>query len=546
MSIFNRKTTTIAICGIVLIGGAFAIKAHSAETPKATAQRINLYQSSPITSLDTARITDSVSSGQLEQAGEGLYRLNADSQAVNALAKKTTVSPDGKHYTIDLKTTGKWSNGDPVTAQNFVYSWRRTLDPKSKSEFTYQFANIQNANAIAAGKLAPSKLGVQATGKYQLKITLAKPASYFKQMLASTTYYPLDPKAVHKYGRKYGTSADTTVYNGPYTVSGWNGTNDTWTLKKNPTYRDKHAIKLTAINYQVIKSPSTSYNLYQSHKLAQVTLSGEQAHQNQTNKALKTLASGRIGFIQYNQKNPLTANRELRTALSLAVNRQQLVTKVLQNGSRPAATFAVRNMAKNPKTGADFTQDATVANTASYQPAKAKAHFQTALKQLHRSQIKLTLTCGDDDATQQIAEYLQTTLMKQLPNLTISIKAVPFPSMLSAVSKGNFEANLTSWSMDFADPINSLEILESTNNSNMGHYRSTTYDNALKAAEGADALKPAQRYQDLVKAAKTAMTDQAVTPLYDARTSILADPNVKGVVYNKFNGQADYRTAYVD
>ena len=546
MSKRNKKTTIAAICGIVLIGGAFAIKAHSSATQKTPAQVLNLYQSATISSLDTAKITDSVSSGQLSQVGEGLYRLDANSRAVNALAQKTTISKDGKHYTIDLKHDGKWSNGDSVTAKDFVYSWKRTLDPKSKSEFTYQFANIQNANAIAAGKMSPQKLGVTASGTYQLKITLAKPASYFKQMMASTTYYPLDQKAVTKYGSKYGTSAKTTVYNGPYVLTGWNGTNDTWKLKKNTTYRDKAAIKLTSIHYQVIKANSTAYNLYQSKKLSTVTLNGEQTKQNKNNANLKALASGRIGFIQYNQKNPITANQNLRQALSLAVNRQQLTNKVLQDGSLPATTFAVRNMAKNPKTGADFTKDATVAGTADYQPAKAKALFKKALTQLHKSKLTLTLTCGDDDTTKQVAEYLQSTMTNTLKGLTVNVKAVPFPSMLASVSKGNFEANLTGWSMDFADPIQSLQILGSTNNSNMGHYDSEAYDQALTAAEGSDALNSTQRYQDLVKAARTAMTDQAVTPLYDARTSTLVTPEIKGVVYNKFNGQPDYRTAYVD
>ncbi|CAJ1225354.1 peptide ABC transporter substrate-binding protein [Levilactobacillus zymae] len=545
MSILNKKTTLL-LCGVVVVlGGVFAVKAHSKTTTAAVAQNLNLAETSPITSMDVAKITDSVSSSQLSQVGEGLFRLNAKSEAVNALAQKTTVSKDGSVYTIDLHHDGKWSNGDPVTAQDFVYSWERTLNPKSKSEFTYQFAKIKNANAVAAGKLAPSKLGVKATGKYQLQIKLAQPTSYFKVILASSTFFPLNQKAVQKYGSKYGSSASTTVYNGPYTLTKWNGTSDSWTLKKNPTYRDHQAIKLQHINYRVVKSTATSYNLYQSKKLDAVTLDGEQTQQNKNNANLKTLASGRIGFIQYNEKDATTANRDLRTALSLAINREQLTKKVLKNGSLPATTFAVRNMKKNPQTKADFTKDATVAGTANYDPAKAKKLFQSALKQLHQSKLNITMICADDDTTKQLAEYIQSTLNSQLKGLNINVKAVPFPSMLSAVSKGNFQMNLTGWSMDYADPIESLQILGSTNNSNMGHYDSKTYDNALAAAEGKDALKPAQRYQDLVKAAQTAMTDQAVTPLYDARTNILVNPKIKGVIYNQFDGAADYRTAYV-
>lgn len=545
MSLLDHKKALLLCTGIILIGGGiFAVTAHSKTTKTTADQHLNLYQAATISSLDVAKITDNISSNALSQVGEGLYRLDANSQAQNALATKTTVSDHGHQYTINLRHDGKWSNGDPVTAQDFVYSWRRTLNPKSKSEFTYQFANIKNANAIAAGKKSPSTLGVKAVGKYQLKITLSQPAAYFKKVLASTTYYPLDEKAVNKYGSKYGSSAKTTVYNGPFTLTNWSGTSDNWTLKKNPRYADKRAVKLQSINYKVIKDNTTAYNLYQSKKLDQVTLSGEQTTQNKNNPDLKSLAAGRIGFIQYNEHNRIAANKDLRTAISLAINRQQLTSTVLKNGSLPAKTFGVRNMMKNPQTGADFTADANLKGTMDYAPSQAKQLYQRALKQLGKKSVTLTITCGNDDASQNIAEFVQSAITSKL-GAKVDVRAMPFPSMLSNVSKGNFQLNLTSWGMDYADPIQSLQILQSTNNSNMGHYNSKAYDADLQAADGRDALNKTARYHDLVKAAQTALKDQAVTPLYESRTSSLVNPKVKGVVYNKFNGDADYRNAYV-
>ncbi|WP_260210262.1 ABC transporter substrate-binding protein [Lactiplantibacillus pentosus] len=143
--------------------------------------------------------------------------------------------------------------------------------------------------------------------------------------------------------------------------------------------------------------------MYQSNKLDTVTLSGEQSVQNKTNPELKTLAGGRIGFIQYNQHDHVAANQKLRTALSLAINRNQLTHKVLANGSIPAKSFGVRNMAKNPKTGADFVDDATVNGTVSYDLAKARTAYRQAQQQLHQKQLTLSITCGDDDASHQIA-----------------------------------------------------------------------------------------------------------------------------------------------
>lgn len=546
MSLLAHKKSLLVLGGIIIIGGiAFTVKANSHATKTAAVQKINLYESTNLTSLDTSKITDGVSSAQLSQVDEGLYRLNKNSQPVNALATKTTITNHGKTYTIDLHHNGRWSNGQKVTAQDFVYSWKRTLNPKTKSEFTYLFTNIKNADAIAAGKKSANSLGVKATGKYQLTITLSKPAAYFKKLLANTTFYPLNKTAVQKYGTKYGTTASKTVYNGPFVVTGWTGTNDSWTLKKNPTYRAKNVVKLKSISYQVIKSGTTAYNLYQANKLDMVTLTGEQNVQNKANTALKTLPAGRVGFIQYNQKDKTAANLDLRTAISLAINRKQLVNKVLENGSVAAKSFGVSNMLKNPKTGTDFVTDAKVKNTVDYNLTEAKKLLATAKKQLHRSQLTLTITCADDDTSHQAAEFIQGQLTSHLSGVKVNVRAMPFTSMLTKVSQGDFQLNLTSWGIDFADPAQVLTILTTHSNSNMGHYTNKTYDQAVAKADGSDAMNTTARYQDLVKAAKTAMQDQAVTPLYEGRSHILVKSHLKGVVYNQFSGDMNFRTAYV-
>lgn len=546
MGIFTNKKALLLTGIIILIGGvSFGIHANSKQASAAPAQKINLYETTNLTSLDASKITDGVSSSQLSQVDEGLYRLNKNSQPVNALASKTTISKDGKTYTINLRHDGRWSDGQKVTAQDFVYSWERTLNPKTKSEFTYLFASIKNANAIMVGKKSPSTLGVKATNKYQLKINLSKPVPYFKKLLSGTTFYPISQKAVKKYGTKYGTSAKTTVYNGPFTLKGWNGTNDSWTLAKNNSYRDHKVVKLNQIRYQVIKTASTAYNLYQSHKLDMVTLAGEQNTQNKNNPELKTLSSGRVGFIQYNEKDKTAANKNLRTAISLTINRQQLATKILENGSTAAKAFGVHDMLKNPKIDKDFVDDAHTPNTMDYNITKAKALYQTAQKQLGKKQLALNITCANDDTSQHTADYIQGQLMNHLKGLKVTISTMPFPSMLTKVSQGDFQLNLTSWGMDFADPTQALTILTSDSNSNMGHYQSKAYDTAMNTADGKDALNNTARYHDLAKAAQTAGKDQAVTPLYESRSRMLVKSSLHGVVYNKFSGAMDFRTAYV-
>ncbi|WP_404882474.1 ABC transporter substrate-binding protein [Lactiplantibacillus pentosus] len=162
---------------------------------------------------------------QIDQVDEGLYRYDNNGKVHKALATKTKVSKNGKTYTINIRKNAKWSNGDPVTAQDFVYSWRRAVTPSTGSQYTYLFENIKNATKIAAGKMSANKLGVSATGKYQLRVQLAKPTTYFKMVMARETLYPLDEHIVQKYGKKYGTASKYTVYNGPFKSVGWTGTN---------------------------------------------------------------------------------------------------------------------------------------------------------------------------------------------------------------------------------------------------------------------------------------------------------------------------------
>src|SRR5699024_10975301 len=143
------------------------------------------------------------------------------------------------------------------------------------SQDAFYLYQVKNAEAVNKGKQPLSALGIKADGKYKLTVQLSKPVSYFKKLLAWPPFYPLNQKAVDQYGKKYGTSSATTVYNGPFRLTKWNGTGKSWTLAKNQTYWDKKAVHLTKINEQVTESTTTSYNLYNAKKTDETLLSGQ-------------------------------------------------------------------------------------------------------------------------------------------------------------------------------------------------------------------------------------------------------------------------------
>ena len=248
--------------GLAVGACALALTACSSGSSSSTSakQTISWMEISEIEGMDQSVVTDSTSFNQLNNTMEGFYRLGKNSKIEPGIATKTTVSKDGKTWIFTLRKNAKWSNGDPVTAKDFVYSWRRTVNPKTNSQYSYLFSGIKNADAIIAGKKSANTLGIQAEGNYKVKVTLDRRIPYFKLLMGFPLFAPENEKAVKKFGKKYGTASKYMVYDGPFVQKGWTGTNLTWKLVKNKNYWDKKAVKLQTINYSVQKTPSTDYN----------------------------------------------------------------------------------------------------------------------------------------------------------------------------------------------------------------------------------------------------------------------------------------------
>lgn len=222
-------------------------------------QVLNLLETQEIPTLDPALATDEVSFIVLNNVMEGLYRLGKDNKPVPGVAESYEVSQDGKVYTFKLRKDAKWSNGDPVTAHDFVFAWRRVLDPKTASEYAYIMYDIKNAEEINQGKLPVDQLGVKALDDYTLQVELKNPVPYFVSLTVFSSFMPQNEKFVKSQGEKYGLEANTTLYNGPFVLSEWKHEQG-WTYKKNPNYWDKDNVKLETINVKVVKDTATAVN----------------------------------------------------------------------------------------------------------------------------------------------------------------------------------------------------------------------------------------------------------------------------------------------
>lgn len=541
------------LAGVVTIslGMLLAACGNGNSSSKSAAQSgtLNLSTTAP---LDTIDISKSTGFGQTGNVFESFYRLGKNGKPTAGLAKTGTVSKDGKTWTFKIRDS-KWSNGDPIVAQDFVYSWRRSLNPKTASPYAYLFSGVKNADAIIAGKKSPNALGISAPDKKTVVVKLNRPIAYFRVLMAYPLFGPQNEKVVKKYGNRYATEAQYQVYSGPFKIKGWNGTNDTWSFVKNNDYWDKKAVKLNKIHYQVVKSNNTGYQMYQQGKLDLTPLSSEQVKNLKSNNDFTQYPYSLVRFLLYNFKDKNAVNRKalnnknIRLALSLSIDRDIVTKKVLGNGSTLPKGFVANDLAANPKTGIDFAKEQAVKNTVDYNPALAKKYWQKGLQEIGQKSLTFDVLSSNDEAdSDQLTQYLQSQWTKELKGIKINITNIPDKSTNSRAQQGNFDIYLSHWGGDFNDPMTFMQIPMTGTSYNYGKWSNSEYDNLVKKAGNQDANNPEKRWNDLVSAAKIVNGNQAITPIYQQTTAYLQNKRVHGIIHNTAGTQWSYKYAYVD
>lgn len=540
------KLKKFAAVGTVLAVSALTLAAcgsNKSSSSGSDAQVLNWNESAELPTMDLSQATDTVSFTALNNTMEGLYRIGKNSKIEPGIAKKTEVSDDGLTYTFTLRKDAKWSNGDPVTAKDFVYSWQRTVDPKTGSQYAYLFDGVANVNDIMNGKKPVTDLGIKAEGDYKLVVTLDKEVPYFKLLLGFPTFFPQNEKAVEKYGSKYGTASKYMVYNGPFKLTGWAGTNLSWTLAKNNAYWDKKAVKLSKINYKVNKTASTSYNLYQSGKLDATNLSAEQAKQLKGSKEYVSRPQASTFYFEYNQTKKAFKNKKIRQAISMVINRKQFVDKVLGDGSIPAKGLVPEGLSSYD--GTDFATAAYEKTGVEYNVEEAKKLWKEGMAEEGLTSLDITLLSDDTDGAKKSTEFVQSAIESNLEGANVTAANVPFKTRLDRSQKGDFDVVISAWGADFADPISFLDMFTTNNSYNHGKWSNAEYDALVNASKTTDAVDPAKRWDDLVKAEKILMEDQGVSPLYQSTQAWVVKSKVKGVIYNSSGANYNFKEAYV-
>jgi oligopeptide transport system substrate-binding protein len=519
-----------------------APKSEANGTTEPTGKVLKVHFDVEVASMDPQIATDGTSFEVLAAVTEGLYSIDAAGSPILAIAETVEKSADGLTYTFKLRDA-KWSNGTAVTAGDFVFAWRRLVDPTVASEYAFiaEIAGIKNAAAISAGEVTPDQLGVVAQDDKTLVVTLDVPVPFFESLMAFPSFLPVNEAFFTAAGDSFGTSPATIISNGPFMITAYEPAATTISLAKSPTYWDASKVALDGIQYQVIKDSQQAMLSYQNGDLNVATLSGEQVEQFQADPEFHNIMAGYLWYISPNQKVAGLENANLRKALALSYDKAAIAKNILKDGSI-IADFAVPTLLATGPDGKDFRE--TTGTYLTTDKAKALEYWKAAQTELGISELKYTMIVEDTESATNVAQFIQSEIQTTLPGLTIEIQTMPKKTRVERLQDGDFELGLTRWGPDYADPMTYLDMWTTGSPNNYGFWSNADYDAIIESAKKGDlALDLTARWEALKKAETMVMDEAVILPVYQKGDAVMIKAGVEGIEFHSVGINRIYKNA---
>ena len=486
-----------------------------------------------IVGMDSTVVDDAMSFNAITAITDGLTTVDVKGNTIPGIAKSWDVSNNGLTYTFHLRDA-KWANGDDVTAQDFVYSWHRII--KNAGNYAYMLgsegASIKNADSlIDLGTTATDEqlntLGIKATDDKTVVVDLEKNVPYFVGLMSFPCYFPQNQKFVEKCGKNYATKPEYIRGNGAYKMTKWIKGNKA-TFTKNDKYYDAKSVKTKNLEMYLVQDPKTAAQNFDNGKVDYATINSTLVDKYKGKDTFKAIREGYLAYLICNFKADTTANKNLRHALSYAINRKDLCDNILKDGSQPATGFVPAQLCKSPS-GKDFREES--GKYTDYDVKKAQEYLDAAKKELGTDTITVDLLYGTDESPMDtFAEYLQGSFTK-LKGLKVNMVAtVKKDRIYNREASGNFQIACTRWAPDYADPTTFLNVLASSNSNNYGKWENVQYNSLLKQAQNETDVN--KRWNELLEAEKVMMDDMPNIPVVQTGTAALQAKNVKGLVHN--------------
>lgn len=516
--------TRLAIAGwlclalLAACGGGTAPKSGSAAAP-AVLRRGNGPEPD---SLDPQLARSDSAATILRDVYEGLATLDHEGRPVPGTAASWDVSADGRTYTFHLRPTARWSNGEPVTAQDFVASWRRLVTPATGAQYAEVLKPVAGAAEIAAGRAAPETLGARAVDPATLVVTLAAPTPYFPGLVAHWSTFPT-------YHGQPAAPAGATISNGAYRLSEWVvGAHVAAT--RNAAYWNDAATHVGAVRYLHIVDANDEYVRYRAGELeATYTLPMQPFERLAKAHGAEVHRAAQLGVYYYGfnlTRPPFKDAPGLRQALSMTIDRDRLVASVTALGELPAYSWIPPGIAGYTPVRYAWADQPPAERLANARRLYAAAGYSAA-KPLR---IELRFPSG---STHERIALAVASMWHEALGVETRLVGEEFKSLLQTINRGETEVFRSSWIADYNDPWTFAEVLQSDFGINLPRYRSADYDASL--ARAAATLDPAERVAALQAAERRLLEDAPLVPLYCYVNKHLVAPRVRGWYDNVMN-----------
>lgn len=459
---------------------------------------------------------------------EGLTRYTADKKFVNAEAKDIKLSDDHKTYTITLRDDIKWSDGKPVTAGDYEYAWKRAVDPKTASQYSYIFDPVLNANEIVAGKKDKDTLGVKAKDDKTLEVTLRAPCAYFNELLSFTAYFPLRKDIVDG-NDKWTQDPKTYISNGCYMMKDWSH-KDSITMVKNPNYYDKDKVKIDTLKFVLMEDDTPRLAAYQNNEISFCyTIPTEEINTWKDKPDYHCDPDLSTNYINFNVKKKPFDDARVRKALSLAIDRNYITKTVMKETQKPAGAFVPTGITDvdTSKSFRDAGGDYYSIKAEDYEKnvAEAKKLLAEAGYPDGKGFPSFEYSTNPAAMNNAVAEALQNMWKTQL-GINCTIAQQEWSVFIDSRNKGNFQVARGGFGVDYNDAVSMLDLFVTGGGNNDPKYSNAEYDKLIAEVKATDDNKV--RMPALHKAETMLMNDMPVAPLSYRTRIYLLNTNVKG------------------
>ncbi len=471
---------------------------------------LNVAIASEPPSIDPALGNENISGAVIRNAFERLTWLDTEGVPQPAAAESWEVSEDGMTYTFNIRQGTQWTNGEPVTAHDFEYSWKRTLNPETLSQSAALFYIIEGAEEYNTGESSVASVGVQAIDDYTLEVTLKNPAPYFLDLINGQAFSPVLQSVVEEYPDWAAEASENYVSNGPFTLTEWVHHGQI-TLEKNDSYWDSENVNLDQVNMLIIESQGTANRAFQAGDIDYVGnpftyVSLDSIDYYRENDQLVIADEGSVYYYTINTEDEIMSNKNIRYALALAINRQELIDNVLKGGETVATGLVPPSINGFEDKESYFPDN---------DPEGAREYLQKGLEELdieNPSDLEISLVFNTSEAHSAVAQFIQNNWTQNL-GINVELSNHEWQVHLDTMAAGDYQVARLGWSSRYNDGTSLLNMyLTPTTGNNYTRWESQEFRDLMEAAD--QELDEEKRYDLLQEAEALFISDMPLIPIY--------------------------------